>query len=134
LTKESGFRINPAAHAPSELESNYFRKHKKTNMKKIIILAAVSFMLTTTASAQIRKDGPGLRDENRRERQGIRSGEITRGEAFRIGKEKRDYRQAVSRASADGRITPRERVNIKRQDRQVDRSIFRSKHNCRKRS
>ncbi|MBL7726230.1 MAG: hypothetical protein JNM68_01020 [Dinghuibacter sp.] len=102
-------------------------------MKKIIILTAVTCMLVVSASAQIGTDGPGLRDENRRERQGIRSGEITRGEAVRIQKEKRDYRRAVTRAAADGRISPRERVHIKRQDRQLDRTIFRSKHNCKRR-
>lgn len=103
-------------------------------MKKIIVLTAVCFAFAISASAQFRRDGAGLRDENRRERQGIRSGEITRGEAFRIEKQKRDYRRAIVGARADGRISPRERFNIKRQDRQVDRSIYRSKHNCIRRS
>jgi hypothetical protein len=104
-------------------------------MKKIIVLTAVCFSIAVSASAQLgtRNDGPGLRDENRRERTGIRSGEITLGEAAKIGREKRQYRRAVAVAGADGRITPRERVNIKRQDRQLDRAIYRSKHNCNKR-
>lgn len=99
-------------------------------MKKIIILTAVCFAFAATASAQFRKDRPGMRQENMRERQGIRNGSITRGEAMRIEKEQRDYRRAVVRAGADGHISPRERANIRRQDRQVDRTIFRTKHNC----
>lgn len=102
-------------------------------MKKILILAAVCFAFAASASAQFRTDRPGMRDENRRERQGIRNGSITRGEAIRIEKQQRDYRRAVVGARADGYVSPRERANIRRQDRQVDRTIFRTKRNCNRR-
>ena len=102
-------------------------------MKKIIILAAIALSFTASASAQYRRDNAGMSDENRRERQGIRNGSITRGEAVRIEKEQRDYRRAVVNARSDGYVSPRERVNIRRQDRQVDRTIYRSRNNCNRR-
>lgn len=102
-------------------------------MKKILTLTAVCFAFAISASAQFRTDKPGMRQENMRERQGIRNGSITRGEAIRIEKQQRDYRRAVVGARADGYVSARERVNIRRQDRQVDRTIFRTKHNCNRR-
>ena len=78
--------------------------------------------------AQQREDR-NLRGERKRVAQGIKSGEIKPREAVTIEKQARDVKQAKKAAAADGQITVKERAKIARQDKQLDRTINRKKHN-----
>jgi len=100
-------------------------------MKKSILLLAVLVALTVSAKAQTEKRS--LRDERRRIAQGIRSGQITKAEALVLRKQAKDVRRTKAIAKADGVVTPQERGAIARQDRQLDRTIRRTKHNKRTR-
>ena len=100
-------------------------------MKKSILLFAVLVALTVSAKAQTEKRS--LRDERRRIAQGIRSGQITKAEALVLRKQAKDVRRTKAIAKADGVVTPQERGAIARQDRQLDRTIRRTKHNKRTR-
>lgn len=78
--------------------------------------------------AQQRED-INLRGERKRVAQGVRSGEINRREAAVIHNQAKDVKQAKRIAKADGVVTPRERAVVAREDRQLDRTIYRAKHN-----
>ncbi|MEP7340066.1 MAG: hypothetical protein ABI977_20175 [Acidobacteriota bacterium] len=108
-------------------------------MKGLFSVAFVVALLPAAGWAQNRQyPGPPVRDQgvNDRQRQqqqrireGLRSGELTRREARRLGAE--DWRirrnEAFARRSG-GQFTPRERVRIERQLNRSSRNIYRQKH------
>ena len=72
--------------------------------------------------------------EQRRIREGIRSGELTRREAGRLEAEQARIRVDERFARRDGYISPRERARL---DRELDRAshdIYRQKHDRRDRN
>ena len=78
----------------------------------------------------------GKRAENQQDRigQGIKSGQLTAGEAAhlenneaRINKEVRN-----DRAANGGKLTPQERAQVNRQQNKTSRQIYRDKHNGRR--
>lgn len=75
------------------------------------------------------------RQENQRDRiqQGVRSGELTRGETRRIVGEQREIREQEREARADGNYTRLERAEIQQELNQSSRHIYRVKHNDRDR-
>lgn len=100
-------------------------------MKQAIYLMAILFV-SFSLHAQTKED-LNFKGEKKRIHQGIASGEITRAEARHIRKEMRAVQYAKRNALRDGHITPKERVRIAKQDKQLDRAIYRSKHNNRRR-
>jgi len=99
---------------------------------KWILFAVTTFVFIMETNAQQREDF-NLRGERTRVQQGIQSGEITKAEAAKINREKRDVQIAKKSARADGIVTKGERKVIARQDRQLDKTIYRTKHNSRRR-
>ena len=69
------------------------------------------------------------RNQQRRIRQGVRSGELTRGEFRRLEREQARVRRHEARARSDGRFTLRERARINRELNRSSRHIYRQKHN-----
>ena len=103
-------------------------------MKKTFLAIAAILAITTCVTAQNkRNENTNLRGEKVRVAQGVRSGEITRGEAVVIKKQAQDVKQATQAARADGVVTRAERARIAKQDAQLDRTIRRTKHNNRTR-
>jgi len=96
------------------------------NMKNLVLSFAI---LTSVLSFAQQREDRNLRGERKRVAQGIKSGEIKPREAVAIEKQAQDVKQAKRYALADGKVTSRERANIARQDRQLDRTIYRTKHN-----
>ena len=70
-----------------------------------------------------------FKKRKKRTAQVIKSGEIKPREAVVIKRQARDVKQAKRAAAADGQITVKERAKIARQDKQLDRTINRKKHN-----
>lgn len=95
-------------------------------MKNLVLSFAI---LTSVLSFAQQREDRNLRGERKRVVQGIKSGEITPREAIAIEKQARDVKQAKRAAAADGQITLKERAKIARQDKQLDRTINRKKHN-----
>ncbi len=104
------------------------------NMFKLLMSAAlVGIMLLPVgaSAAQYHRYGVNARErhQQRRIRQGIRSGELTRREAGRL--ESREARirtrEAYARRSG-GTFTPRERARIQRQLNRENRGIYHQKH------
>ena len=97
-------------------------------MKNLVL--AIALFSSVFAFSQQKEDW-NLRGERKRTAQGIQSGEINRKEAAVIHKQARDVKQAKRRALADGVVTPKERAKVAVQDKQLDRTIKRAKHNRR---
>ena len=95
-------------------------------MKNLVLSFAI---LTSVLSFAQQREDRNLRGERKRVAQGIKSGEIKPREAVTIEKQARDVKQAKRAAAADGQITLKERAKIARQDKQLDRTINRKKHN-----
>lgn len=92
---------------------------------KLLLTAIFSIALFSFSQAQV---GQRARIE-----QGIRSGELTRGETARLRYEQRDTRHDIRDARKDGFISRRERREIRHDRRRNSRDIFRMKHNHRER-
>ncbi len=77
----------------------------------------------------------GQRRENQQDRiaQGIRSGQMTAGEAARTENRERNINRSIAadRSANGGRLTPQERRNINHRQNSVSRQIYRQKHNSR---
>ena len=78
----------------------------------------------------------GKRAENQQDRiaQGIKSGQLTAGEAAHLeNNEARVNREVRSdRAANGGKLTPQEKAKVNRQQNRMSRQIYRDKHNGRK--
>jgi hypothetical protein len=109
-------------------------------MKGLVSVAFVVALLPAAGWAQNRHyPGPPVRDyqgvnarqreQQQRIREGLRSGELTRREARRLGAEEMRIRrnEAFARRSG-GQFTPRERYRIERQLNRSSRDIYRQKH------
>lgn len=85
------------------------------------------------AQAHYGNNEVGQRRENQQDRiaQGIRSGQMTAGEAARTeGREQHiNHSIAADRAANGGTLTPQERQNINRRQNSVSHQIYRQKHN-----
>ena len=97
-------------------------------MKNLVLTIA---LFSSVFAFSQQKEDWNLRGERKRTAQGIQSGEINKKEAAVIHKQARDVKQAKRRALADGVVTPKERAKIAVQDKQLDRTIRRTKHNRR---
>ena len=95
-------------------------------MKNLVLSFAI---LTSVLSFAQQREDRNLKGERKRVAQGIKSGEIAPREAVAIEKQAQDVKQAKRAAAADGQITVKERAKIARQDKQLDRTIYRKKHN-----
>ncbi|NVJ26543.1 MULTISPECIES: hypothetical protein [Myxococcus] len=61
--------------------------------------------------------------------QGVKSGELTGREAVRLQHQHRELRRDIRQARADdGRLDARERASIQREQNQLNRRIYRQKH------
>ena len=111
---------------------------KKTS--SILIAVSITAALGISAMAQTspRYRTPHINhqqhEQQKRIRQGIRSGELTRAEAIRLEKEEREIRQGERAAKADGVVTRAERREINQDLNKASRHIYRAKHNRRDRN
>ena len=102
-------------------------------MKKTLFSALAALcLLGVSYSASAQTATPGItarqRNEQSRIRQGVRSGELTRAEAARLKGREAEIRQDKRAAKADGVVTRDERQDIRQDERQTSRAIYRQKH------
>ena len=71
--------------------------------------------------------------QDKRIKQGVKSGEVTRGEAARLRKQQANIKRTERRAKADGKVTKKEARKIERKQDRADKSIRKAKHNDNKR-
>lgn len=81
------------------------------------------------------KSEVGKRAENQQDRiaQGIKSGQLTAGEAGHLESNEAKINKEVrnDRAANGGKLTPQERAQVNRQQNRMSRQIYRDKHNGR---
>jgi hypothetical protein len=94
----------------------------------LLILMAIGI---SNADAQVK-----AREKNQRARikQGIKSGELTKAETANLAHKEKDIRKEKRAAKADGVVTPAERKDIRKDQNQASRAIYRKKHNGRERN
>ncbi|MCI1186596.1 hypothetical protein MON38_04140 [Hymenobacter sp. DH14] len=102
-------------------------------MKKSLFSSLAAFaLLVAASSASAQTATPGVtvrqRHEQARIRQGVRSGELTRTEAARLKGREIEIRQDKRAAKADGVVTRDERQDLRKDERQASRAIYRQKH------
>ncbi len=108
-------------------------------MKRIHLIAMVLALVTLgagMANADTQTPRIDRREvrQHQRIRQGVRSGELTRGEHARLAAGQRHVHRMERRAKADGVVTPRERRRITHAQNVQSRRIYRLKHNDRTRT
>jgi hypothetical protein len=96
---------------------------------KLLFSAIILALAVSNADAQT---GKQVR-QHKRIKQGVKSGEITKAEAINLRKGQQEIRQEKREAKADGVVTPAEKKEIRQDQRQESRKIFRKKHNGRTR-
>ena len=62
-------------------------------------------------------------------RQGVKSGELTKGEAAKLHSDQKAIRTEKQMAKEDGKVTPKERAKIRHDQNKESRKIYRLKHN-----
>jgi hypothetical protein len=97
---------------------------------KTIVVSAVLIALPFAAAAGTRDPGVNQRQHNQQHRiqHGVKSGELTRGEARRLQAEQRHIRHAEARYKADGRLGPAERADLHRDLDRSSRHLYDQKH------
>jgi hypothetical protein len=70
-------------------------------------------------------------NQRARIRQGVKSGELTKGEARNLRQEQKTIQAEKQMAKADGKVTPAERAKIRRDQNKASKDIYRLKHNNR---
>ena len=97
-------------------------------MKTKLLIAVALFSLTTIAAAA-QNGNKTLHDENLRIRQGVASGQLTGKETSRLRMEEANLRkEAIRYKTNDGRIGRRERADLRRDNKRLDRNIRCQKH------
>lgn len=95
-------------------------------MVTLLSMAAVAGADPTTPSIDRRE----VRQDQRIE-QGVKSGELTRGETRRLVRGEGHIDRMEARAKRDGVVTPKERTHIQRALNHESNRIYRLKHNTR---
>jgi len=102
-------------------------------LRVLMLTLAATLLAATIASAHSATPRVDRREARQswRLRQGVQSGQLTRGEARRLRFGQRQVRRMEFRSKRDGVVTQRERFRMENfQDRQ-SRHIWRLKHNGR---
>jgi hypothetical protein len=73
------------------------------------------------------------RHQHHRIVQGVKSGELTRGEAKGLAQEQKQIRSEERAYKADGNLNPAERRDLRQDLRQSSRHIYRQKHDAEQR-
>jgi uncharacterized membrane protein YebE (DUF533 family) len=100
----------------------------------VLLMTALVSLIATAASAGTPRIDRREARQHARISQGVRSGELTRGEAMRLRAGQRHVYRMERRAKADGLVTRRERARITHAQNHQSRRIYRLKHNGRERA
>ena len=93
------------------------------------IMATVFLFLTGNVSWAGSAFAHRQNNQQKRILNGVRKGQITNHEYFRLNKEQTQIKRAKRRASADGYVSPRERSRINHLQKKASRHIYHAKHN-----
>ncbi|HZS43488.1 MAG TPA: hypothetical protein VFC63_00180 [Blastocatellia bacterium] len=102
----------------------------------IVFTISLVFAVSAIAMAQTRTPHINQRERNQQRRinQGVKSGELTRGETRHLEAEEGRIKADEKIDKADGKVTPAERRQLEREENRASRNIYRDKHNGRTRN
>lgn len=104
-------------------------------MKLTTVLAGAAIVCASFGSAYAQDKTPVVnqREKNQEARinQGIKSGELTKGEAMKVEAQQGKIKVDEAKAKADGVVTGKERAKLHREQNRASRNIHRKKHNAR---
>jgi hypothetical protein len=69
------------------------------------------------------------KNHHARIKQGVKSGELTKGEARKLHGEEKTIQTEKQMSKVDGKVTPAERAKIRKDQRKASKDIYRLKHN-----
>jgi hypothetical protein len=103
--------------------------------RAVLFIGMVFFAMCLNINAQKATPRVTQKQINQQARihQGVKSGELTRREAVRLEAQQAKIQHKKRVAKADGVVTPRERVDIRTDQRQANRTIRRNKNDEQKR-
>lgn len=90
----------------------------------------ISATLATSAMAGTRDPRVNHRQHNQHERigQGVKSGELTKGEARDLRGDQKDIRQEEQQFKSDGKLTKDERQELHQDQNAASKEIYQEKH------
>ncbi len=103
---------------------------KKIVLGLFILVFAAAGACGQTKTPQINKTQVR---QHARIHQGVKSGELTKGEATKLRTEQRNIQKNKVLAKSDGKVTPGERKIIKAEQKKASKDIYKLKHNARTR-
>src|SRR5437868_5517819 len=118
------------------------KKQKETSMRKFVLLIGIMGLLLAMVGEGFAATSPQTRTptvnrrqnrQRRRIRQGVKSGQLTRGEAARLRREQRRIAAQKRSARRNGNVSAAERARLRRSENRANRRIYRAKHNNRRR-
>lgn len=95
-----------------------------------IMAVVISATLATSAMAGTRDPRVNHRQHNQHERiaQGVKSGELTRGEAKDLRGDQKEIRQEEQQFKSDGKMTKDERQELHQDQNAASKEIYQEKH------
>jgi hypothetical protein len=105
----------------------------KNSLRLAVAVGCVSLLGALTAMAGTNDPGIQKREANQEKRieQGVQSGQLTPHEAGKLEAQQAKIKSDEANLKADGKLTPRERAKLTREQNQASRNIHRKKHNHR---
>lgn len=105
-------------------------------MKGLIMLALAAAMLGSVTFAQTATPNVKKRQVHQQERihQGVKSGELTKGEAAKLEAQQGKIAVDKAKAKSDGVVTAKERAKLHREQDRASKNIYRKKHNAKERN
>src|SRR5689334_958667 len=100
-------------------------------MKQVVFIAAMISMMVMSQVSNAQPIVHRQYNQYQRIQQGVRHGQLTRAEAYRLKMQQARIRQDKRMAMADRHISPRERQIINREQNRANRNIYYKKHNNR---
>lgn len=100
--------------------------------KHIFLIAILSLGMVWGASAQTAttpKVSKRQVTQSKRIKQGVKNGELSKGETAVLGKQQGSINRSKRRAKADGQVTPGERAKLHKRQNRAHRNIKRKKNN-----
>ena len=99
---------------------------------RMLVVNGLLFSLLAGVTAPLAVAGEVKdREENQQDRiaQGVKSGELTKGETARLEKGEAKIEKDREKALSDGKMTPKERKKLNREENKESKKIHTAKHN-----
>ena len=102
----------------------------KSTLIKLILILPILLLTFETVQANPNNRRFKKRSQNQQQRiqQGVKSGELTKGEAKHLEKDEKKIKHVEARAKADGVVTPEEAARIRNLQNKESQKIYGEKH------